>query len=147
MPHKRNPISLENLTGIARYIRNSIGAFLENVIVWQERDISHSSVERILAPDITMAIAYSLKRLNLVLSKVVVNKDKVQGNLKKQETKILSSFILNELIQSGIPRQEAYKLVQEASFKGLDTIKAYDTEAFYKKLMKHAEIIYSRILR
>ena len=117
MPHKRNPILSENLTGIARYIRSSVIPFMENVALWHERDISHSSVERILAPDITIAVDFALFRLNNIIQNLLVYPENMKKNLSMLGGLHKSQNILLALMQKGLLRQEAYKFVQKNAHK------------------------------
>lgn len=113
MPHKRNPISAENLTGCARILRGYAGMSLENQALWHERDISHSSVERVVASDSTILLAYMLKRLSGVLKNININEVAVKKNLELTNGLIFSSFVLSALMEKGLKRDEAYKLVQK----------------------------------
>jgi len=112
MPHKRNPISAENLTGCARMIRGYASMVFENQALWHERDISHSSVERVAASDASILLAYALKRLTNLINNIVVNKDKVTYNLELSKGLVYSSFVLKELTNKGLVRDKAYSLVQ-----------------------------------
>ena len=115
MPHKRNPVLSENLTGIARYIRSSVIPFMENVALWHERDISHSSVERILAPDITIAVDFALFRLNNIIQNLLVYPENMKKNLSMLGGLHKSQNILLALMQKGLLRQEAYSIVQKCA--------------------------------
>jgi adenylosuccinate lyase len=121
MPHKRNPISSENLTGCARLLRAYAQASLENVALWHERDISHSSVERVALPDATILLDYALDRMNRVLSRLDVRKDRVKANLEKAGKASFSGHFLLALVEAGATREEAYQWVQQCalgSFEG-----------------------------
>ncbi len=113
MPHKRNPIASENLTGLSRMLRSNALASLENVPLWHERDISHSSVERIIAPDSTILLDYMLNRFTNLLAKLLVYPENMLNNLKKTKGLIYSQGILLELAKKGLSRDEAYRLVQK----------------------------------
>ena len=117
MPHKRNPILSENLTGIARYIRSAVIPTMENIALWHERDISHSSVERIMAPDIITASDFALSRLNDVIQNLIVYPKNMKKNLNKLGGLHKSQNILLALVQKGLSRKEAYKIVQTSAFK------------------------------
>ena len=117
MPHKKNPILTENLTGLARLIRSHAHAALENQALWHERDISHSSVERVIAPDATTLMDFALKRLNSVMTGLVVNSEKMRENLSYAGDLVYSQHVLSGLVKSGVLRQEAYAWVQESAFK------------------------------
>ncbi len=112
MPHKKNPISAENLCGLARIVRTNSLAALENMALWHERDISHSSVERVIMPDSTILIDYMLNRLNSVLKNLKINKDNMHRNLYGSYGLFFSQRILLALIEKGLPRQRAYEMVQ-----------------------------------
>jgi len=112
MPHKRNPILTENLTGLARLVRMTVVPALENVTLWHERDISHSSVERMIGPDATITLDFALNRLAGVIDKLVVNPDAMQKNLDQLGGLIFSQQVLLALTQAGMSREDAYKAVQ-----------------------------------
>ncbi len=112
MPHKKNPISAENLTGIARLLRANAGAALENVALWHERDISHSSVERVIFPDSFIMADYALDRLAKLLEGLFVNEDRMKRNMDQSQGVLFSSQVLLAMIDKGLSREEAYKLVQ-----------------------------------
>lgn len=117
MPHKRNPILSENLTGQARYIRSLCIPALENVALWHERDISHSSVERYIAPDATVALDFSLRRLNGLIRNLVVYPDNMLRNLNQMKGLVFSQKILLDLTQAGVSREDSYRLVQRNAMK------------------------------
>jgi len=128
MPHKRNPILSENLTGQARYIRSLCIPALENVALWHERDISHSSVERYIAPDATVALDFSLRRLNGLIRNLVVYPDNMLRNLNQMKGLIFSQKILLDLTQAGVSREDAYRLVQRNAMKVWEEGKDFQTE-------------------
>jgi adenylosuccinate lyase len=128
MPHKRNPILSENLTGQARYIRAQCIPALENVALWHERDISHSSVERYIAPDVTVALDFSLRRLNGLIKNLVVYPDNMLKNLNQMKGLVFSQKILLDLTQSGVSREDAYRLVQKNAMKVWEEGKDFQTE-------------------
>lgn len=115
MPHKRNPIKCENLTGLSRLIRSSCLPALENVTLWHERDISHSSVERVLCPDATITLDFALSRLTQVIEGLVVYPDRMLKNLYNAGGIIFSQRILLKLIEKGLDRQNSYHLIQQLS--------------------------------
>ena len=117
MPHKRNPILTENLTGLARVVRAAVVPALENVALWHERDISHSSVERVFAPDATIALDFALNRLAGVVETLLVYPEAMQRNLDLLGGLIHSQRVLLALTQAGVSREEAYRLVQEAAMR------------------------------
>ena len=113
MPHKRNPVLTENLTGLARIVRAAVNPALENVALWHERDISHSSVERVFGPDATIALDFALHRLAAVVDKLVVYPEKMQQNLDALGGLVHSQQVLLALTQKGVSREDAYRLVQK----------------------------------
>jgi adenylosuccinate lyase len=112
MPHKRNPVLTENLTGLARLVRSAVTPALENVALWHERDISHSSVERGIAPDATITLDFALARLTGVIDKLLVYPRRMQKNLDKMGGLVHSQRVLLALTQAGVSREDAYRLVQ-----------------------------------
>jgi adenylosuccinate lyase len=120
MPHKKNPIASENLTGIARLLRSHLGAALENVALWHERDISHSSVERVILPDATTLASYATRRMTTVLRELVVYPDRMRANLDALHGLVYSQRVLHALIDEGMSREGAYEVVQRASLAALE---------------------------
>ncbi|MEE8399728.1 MAG: adenylosuccinate lyase [Desulfobacterales bacterium] len=117
MPHKRNPIATENLCGLARIIRSNAMASIENNPLWHERDISHSSVERIIAPDSTILMDYMLNRITGVIQHLVVYPKRMQENLNRLKGLIFSQQILLALVDAGVTREDAYKMVQKPAMR------------------------------
>lgn len=117
MPHKRNPVLTENLTGLARMVRGYVTPALENVALWHERDISHSSVERMIGPDATVTLDFALHRLAGVLEGLVVYPDNMQANLDKLGGLVFSQRVLLALTQKGVSREDAYSYVQRNAMK------------------------------
>jgi adenylosuccinate lyase len=117
MPHKRNPVLTENLTGLARVVRGYVTPALENVALWHERDISHSSVERFIGPDATITLDFALARLTSVIDKLVVYPERMQKNLDRMGGLIHSQRVLLALTQAGLSREESYSLVQRNAMK------------------------------
>jgi adenylosuccinate lyase len=161
MPHKKNPVSLENISGLIRLLRSNLQAELENVALWHERDISHSSVERIILPDSTTIAHYVLGRLGRVLAGLVVYEDNIQRNLAATRGLVYSQRVLGLLIESGMERTAAYTVVQrnalksweqgtdfrelleadpECGVKGEPLAKAFDPGYF----LRHVDTIYAR---
>jgi adenylosuccinate lyase len=161
MPHKKNPVSLENISGLIRLLRSNLLAELENVALWHERDISHSSAERVILPDSTTIAHYVLRRLGRVLQGLVVYEDNIRRNLEATRGLVYSQRVLGFLIESGMDRTAAYKVVQRnalksweqgADFKGLleadpecavkgeQLAKAFDPAYF----LRHLDAIYGR---
>ncbi len=117
MPHKRNPVLTENLTGLARVVRSAVTPALENVALWHERDISHSSVERYIGPDATITLDFALARLTGVIDKLLVYPERMQKNLDKMGGLVHSQRVLLALTQAGLERDAAYRLVQRNAMK------------------------------
>ena len=112
MPHKRNPILTENLTGLARIVRSAVVPALENVALWHERDISHSSVERMIGPDATVTLDFALHRMAGVIENLVVDEARMMQNLEMTQGLVHSQQVLLALTEGGLPRQRAYEIVQ-----------------------------------
>jgi adenylosuccinate lyase len=121
MPHKKNPIATENITGIARLLRSNLQAALENVALWHERDISHSSTERIILPDTTTLASYATRRLSTVVRELLVYPENMQKNLESLNGLIYSQRVLHKLIDKGMMREAAYEIVQRNSLKSWET--------------------------
>jgi adenylosuccinate lyase len=119
MPHKRNPILSENLTGLARMLRGYTIPALEDVALWHERDISHSSVERMIAPDATTTLAFMLDRAKSLVDGLVVYPENLRRNLDRSGGLFFSEAVLLALVEHGLPRQEAYVLVQRNAMKAI----------------------------
>ena len=135
MPHKRNPISSENLTGCARLLRSYAQASYENVSLWHERDISHSSVERVILPDATILLDYALQRMLNIVDGLVVNKEAIQKNLTAAGTISYSGHLLLTLVSKGVSREKAYAWIQDCALKSLELNKS-----FQKQLEEHEQI-------
>ena len=141
MPHKRNPVLSENLTGLSRYIRSAVIPSMENVVLWHERDISHSSVERIMAPDISIAMDFSLSRLNEIVTTMKVYPKNMKKNLSLLGGLHNSQKILLKLTKKGLSRQEAYSIVQKNAMEAWNNNKNfYDVLKTDKKLLKYLSI-------
>jgi adenylosuccinate lyase len=117
MPHKRNPVLTENLTGLARMVRSAAVPALENVALWHERDISHSSVERFIGPDATITLDFALGRLTGVIDKLLIYPERMQKNLDRMGGLVHSQRVLLALTQAGVSREDAYRLVQRNAMK------------------------------
>jgi adenylosuccinate lyase len=117
MPHKRNPVLSENLTGLARIVRAAVTPALENVTLWHERDIAHSSVERVFGPDATIALDFALARLTGMIDKLLVYPDTMQANLDRYSGLVHSQRVLLALTQAGLSREDAYQAVQRNAMK------------------------------
>jgi adenylosuccinate lyase len=135
MPHKRNPVLSENLTGLARLVRSAVIPALENVALWHERDISHSSVERAIAPDATVHLDFALHRLAGVIEKLVIHPERMRANLDRFRGLIHSQRVLLALTQAGVSREDAYALVQR------NAMKVWETGAdFREELLRDPEV-------
>ncbi|KQS04064.1 adenylosuccinate lyase [Sphingomonas sp. Leaf357] len=132
MPHKRNPVLTENLTGLARMVRGYVTPALENVALWHERDISHSSVERYIGPDATITLDFALARLTGVIDKLVVYPARMEKNLNKMGGLVHSQRVLLALTQAGVSREDSYRLVQRNAMKVWDS----DGELSLMELLK-----------
>jgi adenylosuccinate lyase len=121
MPHKRNPVLTENLTGLARMVRGYVTPALENVALWHERDISHSSVERYIGPDATITLDFALARLTGVIDKLLVYPARMQKNLDRMGGLVHSQRVLLALTQAGVSREDSYRLVQRNAMKVWDS--------------------------
>jgi adenylosuccinate lyase len=117
MPHKRNPVLTENMTGLARLVRSAIIPALENVALWHERDISHSSVERGIAPDATVHLDFALRRLAGVMERLMISPENMQKNLDRLGGLVHSQRVMLALTQKGMSREDAYAAVQSNAMR------------------------------
>ena len=144
MPHKRNPVVSEQMCGLARIVRSNAFAALENMPLWHERDISHSSVERVIGPDSTILIHYMLRKMTSMIERLIVYPENMMRNLKKTEGLIFSQSVLLALVDKGITREEAYKLVQKNAMqswtKGKDFLTLLKKDKKIGALLKKNEI-------
>jgi adenylosuccinate lyase len=166
MPHKKNPILSENLTGLARIVRGYVVPSLENIALWHERDISHSSVERNIGPDANITLDFALSRLANVLDKMIIYPKKMLKNLNTTKGLVFSQEIMLELTKSGIQREKAYKIVQkhskESYAKNIDLIDLIKKDKFitskislkrivsifkYSKHFKNVNYIFKRVFK
>ena len=157
MPHKKNPILTENLTGLCRVIRMAIVPALENVALWHERDISHSSAERIILPDTFVHLAFALNRTKNVVDNMVVNEKRMLENLNSSNGLVYSQKVLLYLIkEKNYTREEAYKIVQEAahnedyfkiSFKDKGILSLDEINLIFnpKNYIKNIDYIYDKV--
>ena len=136
MPHKKNPVLSENLTGLARLVRANVIPALENVSLWHERDISHSSVERNIGPDSTITLDFALNRLNEIVKSMKVNSKNMKKNLDLTKGLFFSQRILLELTSKGIKREIAYRMVQKCALKSLE-----NNASFHDTLLKDKAIM------
>lgn len=144
MPHKRNPIICERIAGLARILRGNTIAAMEDITLWHERDISHSSVERVILPDSTILLDYMLNKMTGVIAGLVVYPENMEKNLSITKGLIYSQRILLELVKKGLDRKKAYEIVQEASMRawreGIDFKAALARSLDLKKYMSGQEI-------
>jgi adenylosuccinate lyase len=117
MPHKRNPVLSENLTGLSRMVRAYVTPALENVVLWHERDISHSSVERLILPDSFIALDHMLRRFTRIVAGMTVNADRMRENLDRSRGVVFSGTVLLELARKGVLREQAYEWVQRNAMR------------------------------
>jgi adenylosuccinate lyase len=136
MPHKRNPVLTENLSGLARVVRSNAMAAMENVPLWHERDISHSSVERIIGPDSTTLMDFMLSRLTGVIANLTVYKDRMVENLNLTNGLIFSEAVLIRLVDAGLTREDAYAMTQRNAMKAWE-----EHSDFYEVLSRDGEIV------
>jgi adenylosuccinate lyase len=139
MPHKRNPVLTENLVGLARMVRAYAAPAMEDVALWHERDISHSSVERMIGPDATVTLDFALDRLGGVIEQLLVYPEAMKKNLEKQGGLVHSERVLLALVQKGLAREEAYKLVQR------NAMKAWGGEGEFLALLKRDPQVIQKI--
>ena len=138
MPHKRNPVLTENLTGLARLVRMSVIPALENVTLWHERDISHSSVERNIGPDTTITLDFAINRLTNVLENLIIYPKRMIENMNKFRGLVMSQRVLLALTQAGVSREESYQLVQRNAMKVWEDDKDFMTELLSdQKVLKY----------
>lgn len=144
MPHKRNPVLSENICGLARLLRGYAMTSMENVALWHERDISHSSAERVILPDASIALDFMLVRMNYVLSGLEVDPENMKANLKKSQDTIFSGTILLSLVDKGLTREDAYAMVQKAAFRSREKAQSLQStvtgDKDIKKYLSIAEI-------
>lgn len=130
MPHKKNPIVCERITGLARVIRGNVVPGLEDIALWHERDLTHSSVERVILPDSTILLDYMLNKFQMVLKELIINKNRMKENLGRTHGLIFSQKVMLALVDKGLSREEAYELTQN------NALKAWEKEVDFKKLIK-----------
>ena len=166
MPHKKNPILSENLTGLARMVRSAVVPALENIALWHERDISHSSVERNIGPDANITIDFALVRLANILDNMIVYPNKMLKNLNLTKGLIFSQELMLELTKSGLSREKSYKIVQNFAKKcfaeDIDLISIVMKDKFimskispkklrsifsYSKHFKNVNLIFRRVFK
>ena len=136
MPHKKNPVLTENLTGLARLVRAAVVPALENVALWHERDISHSSVERAIGPDATITLDFALARLTGVIDKMLIFPDNMLDNMNKFPGLVMSQRVLLALTQAGVSREDAYAMVQRNALKVWE-----ERSDFREELLADAEVV------
>ena len=136
MPHKKNPVLSENITGLSRLVRSYVSPAMENIVLWHERDISHSSVERNIGPDATVTLDFLLNRLNNVIKNLVIHPDKMLKNMNSLKGLIFSQGIMLKLTQRGVSREVAYKVIQKNAIKTWNK-----RESFYFNVLKDKFIL------
>jgi len=137
MPHKRNPILSENICGLSRYVRSNIAPAFENISLWHERDMSHSSVERMIIPETTSIVHFMCERLLIILNGLSINSEKMMENMMKSSEKIFSESILLALIDAGVSRQAGYIMVQRCAQSKFDFVAAlFNDEEVLKHISK-----------
>ena len=139
MPHKRNPVVAERICGLARVVRAAAVVGLENVALWHERDISHSSAERVVIPDAFLAVDYMLDRFTWLMEGLVVREERMRRNLEASHFLFFSQRVLLALVESGLSRDDAYQLVQR------NAMRAWDEELDFRELVRHEDEIASRV--
>ncbi|MCX6545327.1 MAG: adenylosuccinate lyase [Acidobacteria bacterium] len=139
MPHKRNPIGCEQIVGLARVLRGNLVASMENIALWHERDISHSSVERIILPDSFIALDHMLRRLTRIVSDMVVYPERMMRNLELSRGVVFSGAVLLALASHGVPREQAYEWVQR------NAMRSFDEHRDFRDLLKHDADVTSAI--
>jgi adenylosuccinate lyase len=139
MPHKRNPVVAERICGLARVVRAAAVVGLENVALWHERDISHSSAERVIIPDTFLAVDYMLDRFTWLVEGLVVREERMRRNLEASHFLFFSQRVLLALVESGLSRDDAYLLVQR------NAMRAWDEELDFRELVRHDDEIASRV--
>ncbi len=164
MPHKKNPVLTENLTGLARLVRMAVIPAMENVALWHERDISHSSVERMIGPDATVTLDFALARLTGVVDKMIIFPENMLENMNKFPGLVMSQRVLLALTQAGVSREDAYAMVQRNALKvweqrtdfkeellaDADVVAALGTDQIEEKFdmdyhTKHVDTIFTRV--
>jgi adenylosuccinate lyase len=139
MPHKRNPVVAERICGLARVVRAAAAVGLENVALWHERDISHSSAERVIVPDAFLALDYMLDRFAWLVEGLVVRPERMRRNLEASHGLFFSQRLLLALVESGLSRDEAYRLVQRHA------LRAWDEEQDFRELVRDDGEIAGRV--
>jgi adenylosuccinate lyase len=129
MPHKRNPIGCEQIVGLARLVRANAHAAMENIALWHERDISHSSVERVILPDSFIALDHMLRRFTRIVSGLAVHADRMRENLNRSRGVVFSGTVLLELARKGVSREQAYEWVQR------NAMRSFAEQADFKTLL------------
>ncbi|HEX3372293.1 MAG TPA: lyase family protein, partial [Candidatus Acidoferrales bacterium] len=164
MPHKRNPVNCEQICGLARIVRSNLIASFENIGLWHERDISHSSVERIILPDSTILVDYMLAKMTTIIADMRVFPERMLRNLELTHGLVFSGQLLLDLVEKGMPRDDAYKTVQENSMAAWETESSFrdrvakdsritkylDTAALahafdLKRQLRHVDAIFARV--
>lgn len=140
MPHKRNPVLSENLTGLARIVRGAVVPALENIALWHERDISHSSVERMIGPDTTITLDFALARLSGMMEKLMIHPERMAANLESLGGVVHSGEVLLALARAGISREDAYRIVQRNAMETWTKLGTAEGKSFRANLEKDPEV-------
>lgn len=140
MPHKRNPVLTENLTGLARVVRSAVVPAMENVTLWHERDISHSSVERVIAPDATIALDFALMRLAGMVQRMIVYPDRMKANLESLGGVVYSGDVLLALARAGLSREDAYTIVQRCAMETWTRLGTSEGRSFRENLAADPDV-------
>ena len=135
MPHKKNPITCERICGLARILRGNAHAAIENIALWHERDISHSSVERVIMPDSTILLDFMLNQMSDIIEHLVIYPENMKANLDKTGGLIFSQRVLIELVKTGLTREKAYRLVQKNAMQSWK-----DKKSFQELLLEDKEV-------
>jgi adenylosuccinate lyase len=139
MPHKRNPVTCEQISGLARVIRGNVAPALEDVALWHERDISHSSVERVILPDSTILLDYLLSKSTKLIDTLLVYPERMLRNLNSTFGLVFSGQLLLDLVEAGVLREDAYRIVQR------NAMQAWREEKNFRELVSHDPEITSRV--
>ncbi len=140
MPHKRNPVTCEQICGLARLVRSNMLAAFENVGLWHERDISHSSVERVILPDSTILVDYMLSKMTTVIGQMRVFPERMMRNLESTHGLVYSGQLLQDLVEKGMSRDDAYKAVQENAMAAWESDTSFqDRVSLDQRITKHLD--------
>src|SRR5690554_6720641 len=141
MPHKKNPIICERISGLARVVRGNVIPGLEDVALWHERDLSHSSVERVIIPDSTILVDYILDKFRMVLNELLINKNKMKENIENTHGLIFSQKVMLALVDKGLSREKAYEMAQR------NALKSWEKQLDYRLLLKEDKEISAHLTK